>query len=51
MEREMCTFGEGSDGYRADVVDFAAWVWPPSDQVRAWLEEGWAKWEKEEPDW
>ena len=50
-ERKNCRKGEGTDASRAHVLRFAAWTWPPSDQVRAWLEEGWAKWEKEEPDW
>jgi hypothetical protein len=51
-DRERCTYGEGTDASRASVLaGEAAWTWPPSDQVRAWLEEGWAKWEKEKPDW
>ena len=50
-ERKNCRKGEGTDASRAHVLRFAVWTWPPSDQVRAWLEEGWAKWEKEEPDW
>ena len=51
MERKQCTLGEGTDASRAGALEIATWAWPPSDQVRAWLEEGWAKWEKEEPDW
>ena len=50
-EREMCGYGEGTDASRAWVLTFAAWTWPPSDQVRTWLDEGWAKWETEKPEW
>eukprot|EP00620_Florenciella_sp_RCC1587_P016113 CAMPEP_0182565024 /NCGR_PEP_ID=MMETSP1324-20130603/6843_1 /TAXON_ID=236786 /ORGANISM="Florenciella sp., Strain RCC1587" /LENGTH=179 /DNA_ID=CAMNT_0024778609 /DNA_START=41 /DNA_END=580 /DNA_ORIENTATION=- len=49
-ERKVCTLGDGMDASRADVFDFAAWVWPPNDQVRTWLE-GWERWEREQPSW
>ena len=49
-ERTRCRKGDGQDASRANVLDFATWVWPPSDQVRTWLE-GWERWEREQPAW
>eukprot|EP00618_Florenciella_parvula_P016977 CAMPEP_0119473200 /NCGR_PEP_ID=MMETSP1344-20130328/4942_1 /TAXON_ID=236787 /ORGANISM="Florenciella parvula, Strain CCMP2471" /LENGTH=2127 /DNA_ID=CAMNT_0007506261 /DNA_START=134 /DNA_END=6517 /DNA_ORIENTATION=- len=49
-ERTRCVYGDGSDASRASVLGFAAWAWPPSDQVRTWLE-GWERWEREQPAW
>ena len=51
FERTVCDFGDGVDASRAFVLDFATWAWPASDQVRAWLEAGWEKWEREQPTW
>ena len=50
-ERQNSSYGEGTDASRAHVLLYAAWAWPPNDQVRTWLDEGWSKWEKEEPKW
>ena len=51
FERTVCEYGDGTDASRASVLGFAAWSWPASDQVRAWLEAGWEKWEREQPSW
>ena len=50
-ERTVCVFGDGMDASRANVLNYATWSWPASDQVRAWLEAGWEKWEREQPSW
>ena len=50
-KRKVCTLGDGTDASRADMFSYATWAWPPNDQVRTWLDEGWAKWETEKPEW
>jgi len=49
-ERTRCVLGDGPDASRAHVLGFATWSWPPSDQVRTWLE-NWERWEREQPAW
>ena len=39
------------DGSKANVLSFAPWTWPANEKVRDWLEQGWARWEEEKPEW
>ena len=36
---------------QANVLDFAPWTWPANEKVHDWLEQGWARWEEEKPEW
>ena len=45
-------FFEGTDIMKADVFTNNKTHWSPiRDKVEAWVKEGWARWEEEQPDW
>ena len=50
LERTECSYGDGTNASRANVLNFATWAWPASDQVRGWLE-NWEQWERDPPEW
>ena len=50
-QRTACDLGEGKDASRAAVLGYAPWCWPANEKVRAWLEQGWARWEEARPEW
>ena len=40
------------NGSQAQVLtNFGPWTWPANEKVRDWLEQGWARWEEEKPEW